>query len=359
MKILRLYIASTILYTSIITILGLTAVFCLFTYISNSVDIGKGSFTAFTSLLYVLYKVPANIYLIMPVCGLFGSLMGLNLLTTHSELIVIRSSGQSTIEIAKGVLLAAFILAIITFLIGAYMAPYYQKYAAITKALVTKNENHEVSTANTQELWIHHEDDSSFIYIKKNHTTGSLNDITQYIINNNQLVTINHADGAIFDNEKWQATKVSNINIGETNIYTKHYDKQYLETSVSPFLLKILTSNIDHLNLNELIYYLKNNKDYQGNLDRIWLKFWQTFFHPISLIILMLIAIPFSLGSPRSFMLGYKFIVGIIFGFSFYIINQSFGNLSIVYNFSGFLGAIIPNVVFLVILCLLFWKVHE
>jgi lipopolysaccharide export system permease protein len=73
----------------------------------------------------------------------------------------------------------------------------------------------------------------------------------------------------------------------------------------------------------------------------------------------MLIAVPFSLGSMRSSALGYKFIIGMLFGFSFYIINQTFGPFSLVYNLSAFWGAAIPSIIFVVILGFLFWKMRE
>ena len=80
MKKLTLYVASTVLYTSFIMILAVSAIFFLFTYISQAGDIGQGGYTAFNAFLYVLYDMPANLYLIMPVCGLLGGLMGLGLL---------------------------------------------------------------------------------------------------------------------------------------------------------------------------------------------------------------------------------------------------------------------------------------
>jgi lipopolysaccharide export system permease protein len=48
-----------------------------------------------------------------------------------------------------------------------------------------------------------------------------------------------------------------------------------------------------------------------------------------------------------------------LFGFSFYIINQTFGPFSLVYNLSAFWGAAIPSIIFVVILGFLFWKMRE
>ena len=356
MRRLTLYVASTVLYTSFIMILALTAIFFLFTYIAQAGDIGKGNYTALAAFLYVLYEIPANIYLIMPVCALLGGLMGLGLLANNSELIVMRASGQSIAQISKGVVLAALGLAFLTFLTGAYIAPHFQKKATINKTLATGG-NEALVLYDTQTLWVREGND--FIHVGQNDLNGKLSNITKYTINNNQLNAIDHADSATFKDKQWQVNQVSSTQINKDSSIVSHAPQQYWNNLLPPSLLKIITSNTNYLNLNELIDYISLNKEGQQSANRIWLKFWQTFFQPLSLLILMLIAVPFSLGSTRSSAIGYKSIIGMLFGFSFYIINQSFGPFSLVYNLPAFLGAAIPSFVFLIILTFLFWKVRE
>ncbi|WP_119343771.1 LPS export ABC transporter permease LptG [Facilibium subflavum] len=356
MRKLTLYVASTVLYTSFIMILALTSIFFIFTYISEAKNIGQGSYTALTAFLYVLYDAPANIYLIMPVCALLGGLMGLGLLANNSELIVMRAAGQSITQIAKGVLLAASILAIFTFLTGAYFAPYFQKKAEVNKTLATGG-NETLVLYDTQSLWIREGD--TFIHVGKNDTDGTLSNITRYKIDNNTLKSISHGQTAVYQDDVWHVSNITTTDIKSDNIVTKTDKLQQWQNLLPPSLLKIITSNTDFLNLNELIDYIKANKEGQQSANRIWLKFWQIFFQPLSLLILMLIAVPFSLGSMRSSAIGYKFIIGMLFGFSFYIINQTFGPFSLVYNLPAFWGAAIPSILFLSILIVLFWKMKE
>lgn len=358
MKNITLYIASTVLYTSIIVIFSLTTIFFLFTYIAQTGDIGKGNFNAFEAFLYVLCEIPANIYIIMPVCALLGSLMGLGLLSSNSELIAMRASGHSTIDISKGILLVAGGLALITFLTGAYVAPYFQKKATINKIVAKKGSAETLILHNTDNLWIYRND--SFIHIDRSNTKNKvLEEITRYTIKNNQLKFVHDANDAVFDNEEWRLKDITNMRVTSYSS-TDHYSKyQYWKCLLPPFLLKVISSNTNFLNLSELIKYIKITKEGSKNIDRIWLKFWRIFFQPISLIILMLIAVPFSLGSVRSSSLGYRFAIGTIFGFSFYIINQTFGPFSLLYNISGFWGAAAPSFLFFFILSVLFLVVRE
>ena len=135
---------------------------------------------------------------------------------------------------------------------------------------------------------------------------------------------------------------------------TQHWNQLF-----PPSLLKTMSSNIEYLNLNQLFNYIKINREPQQSSDRIWLKFWQIIFQPISLLILMLIGVPFSLGTIRSHTFGYKVIIGIFSGFLFYIINQIFAPFSLVYGISPFFGASFPSLIFTIILILLFWIMKE
>ena len=356
MKKLTLYVASTVLYTSFIMILAVSAIFFLFTYISQAGDIGQGGYTAFNAFLYVLYDMPANLHLIMPVCGLLGGLMGLGLLSQNSELIVMRASGQSVFEIAKGVILTASVLAVLTFLVGAYIAPYFQKKAIINKTLTTGG-NNTLVFYNTQSLWIREGD--TFIHVGRNDVDGTLRDITKYNVSNNRLTSVAYGQDARYQDGQWQVNHVEETFINDQSSSAEKTAQQYWHNLLPPSLLKIITSNTDYLNLNELADYIRASSDSQQNSNRIWLKFWQTLFQPFSLLILMLIAVPFSLGSHRSSAIGYKFIIGMVLGFAFYIVNQTFGPFSLVYHFPALLGAAIPSVIFMIILGFLFWRIRE
>ena len=356
MKKLTLYIAWTVLYTSFIMILAVSTIFFLFTYIAQASYIGEEQYSAFRALLYVLYSIPANLYLIMPVCGLLGALMGLGLLSQNSELIVIRASGQSIFDISKGIILTATLLAVLTFFMGAYIAPFFQKKAIINKIISTKGNNNLVFSKHNS-LWI--QEGNSFIHINYNKLNNRLTNIIKFNILNNKLTSVSYGKNALYQDNKWKVNDIKEIFIYNKTSSLEKSLQQYWNL-FPPSILQILISNTNCLNLSELFSYICiNYNDSQKNSKYIWLKFWQILFQPFSLLILMLLSVPFSLGSIRSLTigLGYRFMIGMIVGFTFYICNQMFGPFSLVYNFNLFLGAAIPSLIFLIILGFLFWKI--
>ena len=199
MKKLNLYIASTILYTSFIMVLIVSSIFFLFTYIAQVGDIGRTQ-TSFSLFVYVLYDIPANLYLVMPACGLLGALTGLSLLSQNNELIVIRTSGYSMLEIAKGIATTASFLAILTFLIGSYVSPYLQKKIIINK-LLSIRENDTPILYNTQSLWSH--ENNTFVHIDSNSFNQPMINITKYNLLNNMLTSVCYGENAYYQNKKW------------------------------------------------------------------------------------------------------------------------------------------------------------
>jgi lipopolysaccharide export system permease protein len=64
---------------------------------------------------------------------------------------------------------------------------------------------------------------------------------------------------------------------------------------------------------------------------------------------MMLMALSFIFGPLRSVPMGVRVVTGISFGFLFYVLDQIFGPLSLVYNMPPVLGALLPSMLFLLI----------
>jgi lipopolysaccharide export system permease protein len=64
---------------------------------------------------------------------------------------------------------------------------------------------------------------------------------------------------------------------------------------------------------------------------------------------MMLMALSFIFGPLRSVAMGTRVVTGISFGFLFYVLDQIFGPLSLVYAMPPLFGALLPSMAFLVI----------
>jgi lipopolysaccharide export system permease protein len=97
----------------------------------------------------------------------------------------------------------------------------------------------------------------------------------------------------------------------------------------------------------------------QAKDDTLDLKFWQEVFQPVSLMVLILLSVPLSIGSNRSSTLIVKLLLGALFGFAFFIFNQIFGPIALILDLPPIFGAAGPTFIAIGLLIYLFIKAKE
>jgi len=105
----------------------------------------------------------------------------------------------------------------------------------------------------------------------------------------------------------------------------------------------------DELVLTEII-----NAEFAEYIDDIWqlTNVNQTTFYaeqPVSVVVMLLLAMSFIFGPLRSVSMGARTIMGVIAGFTFFISNEMFGQASLVFQLRPLYGALLPSLVFSVI----------
>ncbi len=68
-----------------------------------------------------------------------------------------------------------------------------------------------------------------------------------------------------------------------------------------------------------------------------------------SVAVMMLMALSFIFGPLRSVPMGVRVVTGISFGFVFYVLDQIFGPLTLVYGIPPIIGALLPSASFFLI----------
>ena len=81
------------------------------------------------------------------------------------------------------------------------------------------------------------------------------------------------------------------------------------------------------------------------NSDVARLALWRKLISPLTTAGMLLLALPFVLGSLRTVTVGTRVFVGTLAGIVFFLFNNSFGNLAVVYGLPPLLGAGFPTLV--------------
>ena len=345
------YVAMTVISSTLIVILVLAGVYIIFTFVAESNSIGQGSYDVWSALSYILLTIPANLYLALPVAGLLGCLLGLGMLASRSELIAMRASGASIKQISHGVVIAALGFMLISFVMGSFLGPWLQHTANMRRALAKQGQAVLVTSRAT---WL--KDKNDFIYIGKSLPGGRLENVVRYNIKDHRLVSVTQAKRADLADRRWLLSDVSVTKFLPKKITSTQLSSMSWDNLVAPALLQVIASNPQNLTLWGLHSFIRYREKNNLSVRGFQLNFWQALLRPFSVLVMMLMAIPFVFGPLRSSSTGFRLLFGVVFGFSFYIVDQFFGPFSIYNNFSPFWGAALPIVLYGGVLSLLLWR---
>ncbi len=337
------YIIHSVLGATLLVLLVLSCLYLLFAFIGESTSI-QGSYTYWDALMYVLLTLPANLYVIFPVVGLLGGLLGLGHLASHGELGAMRAAGISVAKIARSVVFAGILMGVVTFLIGAFVGPALQSYASVQKDI---QQNGRAILMTSHSTWL--KEGNHFVYIQSAGSNGLLEGITRFDVQNNQLVQIEHANSAYYDpHANWTLNRLTQTTLTPDAIRVTTLPQLLHVNLVSPNILQLLLfqNQSDNLTLPGLISYIHYRHHNELSIERYLLTFWQLIFQPIAAVILMLMAVPFVFGPMRSSGFGYRLVLGLLLGFVFFLVSQSTGPMVLVYHGSAFWGAAMPVLFF-------------
>lgn len=347
-KILDLYIGRTIIATTSLCLATLVGLSGIIKFVEQLRSVGEGTFTTITAVQYVLLSMPRDIEMFFPMAVLLGALIGLGMLASSSELVVMQAAGFSKLDIGLSALKTAIPLMLLILILGQWGAPDAQKEARELRASAKSGGN---VLSIRYGVWA--KDGNDFIYIARSEKQQVIAGINIWKFDDNmQLKSQIFAEsGAFLLNEKknnWVLNGVTSA-FFENNIQIKEEKKDHLiwKSNLTPEKLSIVMVKPEELSLSGVYQYVEYLKSSGQDASRYELAFWRKVFQPLSIGVMMLLALSFVFGPLRSVTMGERILSGVIFGFSFYLSNEVFGPMVLVYQLPAIFGALAPSFVFI------------
>ena len=123
MTLLRTYLVMAVLRGVATVMAVLVVITCVIEFVGQLNDVGTGDYGLQTALTYIGLRIPRTIFTTLPIGALIGALLGLGNLAVHRELIVMRASGVSSLQLLSAVGLAGLMLSVLMVLLGERLAP--------------------------------------------------------------------------------------------------------------------------------------------------------------------------------------------------------------------------------------------
>jgi len=330
MNTLDRYIGKSILgaiFATLFTLVGLSAII---KFVEQFRSVGKGSYDIWQAVAYTGLTMPKDVETFFPMAALLGALIALGNLASRSELVVMQSAGFSRFKIGLAVMKTALPLVLFTMIIGEWGIPQTEQFARDMRTRALSGGS-MLSVKNG--VWA--KDGNNFVYVRRIKDDAKLEDIYIYTFDDQRNLThLKHANQAQYsaENNQWQLRQVNNSAVSKEQITTTNRLTEDWATSLTPDKLGAVS------------------KQTGQDSRRFELTYWRKILQPVSVGVMMMLALSFIFGSLRSVTAGARIVTGICFGFLFYVVNEIFGQMSVVFNAPAFLGALMPSLLFMAII---------
>ena len=348
MNTLDRYIGKSILGSIFATLLTLVGLSAIIKFVEQFRSVGKGTYDIWQAVAFTGLTIPKDIETFFPMAALLGALMALGNLASRSELVVMQAAGFSRFKIGMAVMKTALPLVLLTMVIGEWGIPQTEQFARDMRARALSGGS-MLSMKNG--VWA--KDGNNFVFVRRVTDDAKLNDIYIYTFDQHRNLTeLKHANQASYseDESKWTLRQVNHSMISKDEITTSNRLSEKWETNLTPDKLGAVSLRPTSLSISGLYNYISFLRETGQDVSRFELTFWRKIFQPISVGVMMLLALSFIFGSLRSVTAGARIVTGICFGFLFYVVNEIFGQMSVVYNMPAVFGALMPSLLFIVMI---------
>ncbi len=343
MKIYQRYIAREAVAAILLVLLAFLALFAFFDLLGEVKNFGQGGYQLQHALGYVMLRVSGRAYELMPLAVLIGTLYAMSNLSRHSELTVLRVSGVSSGRLLQGLFLVAGGFAVLTFLLGEYVAPPAEQAATQLQL----KERGRTARDLRSGLWVR--DEQSFINVRLVLSDTRLRGIRIYEFDQQAKLrsVIEAAEGEYVAADGWRLSEVAQTILDDNTARVEKRPEMLWRSALNPDILSVLMVSPDRMSLRHLAAYTRHLSENHQNTSRYDIAFWKKTLYPLAALVMVSLALPFAAGNNRRTGVGLQIFSGVMIGVLFHMLNGLFANLGAINSWSPLLSAATPSALFL------------
>ena len=342
--------------THVLSLIGMTALALLaiqtFVGFVSEVDQLSDGFRFIHLVQYTLLLMPTGLLTLLPMIALLGTLLGMGVLAGQGELVAMRASGVSVLRMGRSVLIAGLAMAILTFSLSDWIAPQGEILAEKVRAQA----KYGVRTDATRgPVWLREQ--NRFVQIRSLIAEDHVADVWVYTMGEDgKIASVAEIDEATYSGDHWKITQGratrflrDQNGVPERTESLQLTDESLATTTLDPNILRLYVLQADGLNiagLLRLVNYLESN-----GLDttEYKLSIWRKIITPLTVMVMMLFALPFVLGPLRDSGAGQRLFFGILLGLGFWVINEVAINSGQLYGWHPAISAGLPTAALLAV----------
>lgn len=337
------YLSRAVIGGFLLALVALTAVFSLFALIAELADFGQAGYGLPQMLQFLLLTTPRRAFELLPSAALVGALVGLGSLAAGGELVALRAAGYSILSIGRVLLMAALPILVFALVLGELAVPPLERMGQEIRSRALHD---NFSRGDASGIWAR--DNQTFVNVQLVDADRTLQRVTIYEFDEQQrMKAVTYADNAINEKNGWILHRVRQTLLESSGSRQVKADRARWDSPLVPENMAVGIVPPERMSIWELYGHAQFLAENGQNANSYQLAFWQKVVRPLTIVVMVLISLPFVFGSQRSGNLGQRIFVGIVVGLLFHLTSQGIGYLGLAYQFNLLLSALVPPLLFL------------
>ena len=342
MKLLDRHIATHVLGFSLVVAFALMALQSFITLAAEADDIDE-TFGFVDLALVVLLQTPGILLVLLPIIALIGTLLGLGALAQQGEIVAMRASGVSVLRIGGATLAGGAVLAVFTLLTTDVIAPAGERAAERIRSEARYGTD---PGALVRPVWLRSGDE--IYHVRRVEDPENVEAVTVYSIGDDgELVAISEVGRARHRDGVWQAEDVRQTRFAGEAVERERIDALEWPSGPSPDVLELVVLESDTLSIRGLLRLIGYLRDNGLDTQQYELSLWQKLVSPLTVLVMMLLAVPYVLGSLRDSGTGQRLLVGVLIGVVFWVANELVASSALIYRWPPMPASVAPSAVVL------------
>ncbi len=365
MKTVRRLLYRDIVWSVVFVAIAFLSLFFFIDFVDELENVGRNGYTLGQAVLRGLLEQPGHFYELFPIAVLIGTIYAMARLAQSSEFTILRTGGLGPGRALRLLALPGLVFALVTFVVGDYVAPFTEREAVALKAGLRGG-----LSLGTGGAWLKERqpgsgaaaDEGSERSISVNVSAAGVGGallgvrIFAFDTDGRLRTRIDAASGQVLARGLWRLKDVQRTDwptpeaalqrapLRQQALATLDWPSTLDSTVVAAALLPAKTmSTVD------LWRYTSHLADQDQAVQRHQIQFWKKALYPLACVVMVALALPFAYLHARAGGVSYKVFGGIMLGISFVLLNNASGHLGLLRQWTPWMAAAAPSGLYLLL----------
>ncbi|MGH8784891.1 MAG: LPS export ABC transporter permease LptG [Cupriavidus necator] len=355
----------------------LFAVLSLFVFFDmlNELENVNNQYTSLVALFHVLLQAPTRVYEVLPIAVLISAIYVFSQLASQSEYTIFRVAGLNTRQALFSLFKLAVPLAIVTFIFGEFIGPRAEQYAQKIKLEAI---GATVSSGFRSGVWVKDRDKDAatgggeitrFVNVAGLRPDQTITGITMYEFDPQYRLRVIRVaqEGRYQGGQSWELQGVNETRFIELappaqgakpardalapdfRAEQVKFPRVTMHSELTPQILSVLLVTPERMSTLDLFRYIRHLRDNKQDTQRYEIAFWKKVIYPLTLFVMVALALPFAYLHARAGAVGVKVFGGIMLGLSFHLSNTLFSHVGLLHTWPPIISALVPGTLYLMV----------